>query len=374
MRFKEWLLNESKQSIIGLNYPEVIASLLHEQYDKNAFTIAKWFRDYKFSRPDPPKNWWLQVTGDYRQTPSLFDLTLLYGATKSPEEYKAALDKLELKRDEDWVYDDIYLKEQREALRRQIKARFFDDGFFKYNDIIQDITNGKLTNIAPYKKLNFWDAQHKYDSERIFDETEPLKTYRNGFKWIDAGRKCHLVGHLMKNCGSVGLMSTDDDRTLLALFDPNNKPHVVVTYSPNENRLSSEEGMASTAVKSKYHRYILDLGDFLGAELDTGRMSSKLLKMKYLLGGAVTGLKQIGGSDPYNEFFKFTMQGKEYVSDSHVVVSKEDLERAQAAIKQGEVKVSNVGPWIVRTVFSHLNQPRLANYGITYTPLQQVAA
>ena len=35
MKFKRWLLSEAKKDIIFLGFPEVIASLLKEKFNKN---------------------------------------------------------------------------------------------------------------------------------------------------------------------------------------------------------------------------------------------------------------------------------------------------------------------------------------------------
>ena len=41
------LLLESKQSIIKLGYPALLAALFYKRYGKHAYLIAKWYKDYK---------------------------------------------------------------------------------------------------------------------------------------------------------------------------------------------------------------------------------------------------------------------------------------------------------------------------------------
>jgi hypothetical protein len=368
MKFKGWFesfLMESKQSIIGLRYPEIIAKLLYKRFGQNAFIIAKWYRESRFS-DKVPDNWWLQITGDFRRTPSLYDLTTLYAATTSEEEYLKVLDKLELSRD-----DFVDLEEQRQALKVQIEKQFFDDFFFTYS-LPADIMSGKLKDMSPYKNLTFWDAQYKYDEKNIFQDTTPVKTYKNGFKWINVGKRCTVVGHKMRNCGSAGLMSLDSSAVMIVLFGPENTPHVVVTYSPKEKRISGDQGGASTEVKSKYHSYILDLAKTLEATFDADKSKSTFLKMKYLLQGKATNLRQINQDSAYDKLFMFNMQGKVYYSNGQVAVTKEDVEKAQNAIKQGVLTLQSKQRSMIKNIFSHRNQDMLAKFGVKYIMLWQI--
>lgn len=367
--FREWFyLHESKQDIIGLGYPEVVASLFYKRFGKYAFTIAKWYREYRTN--DPKGNWFDWVHSNFR-TVSVADLVALYNATTNPEEYVKALEKLDISRDDE-AYDEHYLKEQREALKRQIEDRFFQEVFFNSsNTLIEDITSGKLRDIAPYKDLSFWQAQYKYDEKNIFRDKTPLKQYRNGWRWIDVGKRCQLVGTQMKNCGSAGVMSMDADRTMIVLFDPENKPHVVVTYSPNEKRISGDEGVASTPVKNKYHRYVLDLANTLGAQFDAHKSSSPALKVKSMLQGKGTNIRS-HGNDIYNQLFSYNMDGQKYYSNSYVSVSQADIQKAQQAIASGQVVLPIKLRNVAQMVLNHRNQPILSGIGVKYTPLNQL--
>ena len=256
-------------------------------------------------------------------------------------------------------------------LKYQIEEEFFHDTFFTYSTLVTDIMDGKVKNIGPYKDLPYWEAQKKYDAKKIFDETPPLKLYSNGMKWINVGKRCHLVGDLMRNCGSAGLMSNDPDRTLLVLFDGENKPHVIVTYSPNEKKLSSEQGGASTAVKNIYHKYVLDLAKKLDAELDTYNSKSKLLSLKFTLRNKAKNIRQIN-NDVYNELFRFTIDNRAYYTNGYVALSDLDLEQIKQNITNGNLKFKNAGKNLVSNVFNYLNQPLIANLGIKYIPINNI--
>jgi hypothetical protein len=263
------ILKESKQNIMNLGFPEVIASLFFERFGKHAFLMARWFREYhgygytdKETRTNYSKDWWWKSNKKWsRSELDIVDIVDLYEAGKtSKEAYDEVRERLELNIDPE---DDFDPRERLPDLKEEIKEILYKDVFFVFT-LIEDIESKKITNLQPYKDLSFSEAKDRYDNIRIFDTKQLIKIYKNGWKWIDVGNRCQLVGKLMKNCGSAGVMSWDEDKTILTLFDKNNKPHVVVTYSPNEKRISGDEGAASTEVKGKYHRYILDLAEHLG--------------------------------------------------------------------------------------------------------------
>lgn len=364
------LIFESKQELVNLGYPPLIAKMFYQKFGKNAYLLGKWYRDYKSN--EETDNWFNYVHNDFRTT-SLPDLIALYQSTDSSENYIQTLKKLDISSDEEDEYGEYELRDQREALESQIEDKMFSEIFFSYYGIINDIISGKLKNIAPYKDLKFWDAQYKYDQKNIFQDQPPLKSYNNGLRWINIGKKCHLVGNLMKNCGSAGVMSNDADRTMIALFDNENKPHVVVTYSPNEKRISGDEGVASTEVKAKYHRYVLDLAKFLGANFDVDKSKSKLLGLKYNLQGKATGISKVSfDGGPYDNYYTFNIGPQIYYTDSRTAVSKDDIERVRQGIQSGQLNLRNKQSSIIKTVFNHYNQDDLRNMGIQYTLINQL--
>jgi len=382
MRFRNFLLtehptilSESKQSIVGLGFPEFIAKLLYERFGKHAFLMAKWFRGYKYygGKEEPPKHWWKLLRPGFGETVSLPDLTYLYNATDSPESYRAALEHLGLHIDEGESYDEYYLQEQKQALAQEIKEQLFKDIAFTGYSIVRAIESGEV-NPTPYKNLTLMDAQEKYDKKQVFKVKKPLKVYPNGYKWIDVGKKCFMLGNMMRNCGSAGLMSSDPDRTIIALFDAKGMAHVMVTYSPNEGRISGDQGGASTEVKEDYHDYVLDLAEFLKAHFDVDKSKSKALKVKYLLRGKAEDIQKIGGDGLYDSYFRIMIQGREYYSNGDVLVSREDAEKLQNGISQGAITLPSNGTDPIANIFSYRNQDLARGFGVQYIPISQLAA
>ena len=328
------LLSESKQKIkelMGDEFPDVVASLFIEEFGNKSFTIAKWMKDYYQHRVDTAKKyggkWWEKVF-DVGRGRTLLDLIELYvAANKSAEEYKAQLEYLDIE-SEDFI-DENYLAEQKIALKQQIKEILLGDIFFRHYALVQDILNKSLTDIAPYKKMPLRDANKAYEEKKVFDEEEPITAYEEGYRWINVGNKCNLVGNLMKNCGSSGVMSLDEDRTMIVLFDKNNKPHVVVTYSPNQKRISGDEGQASSRVKDEYSDYVLDLADILGAEFDSTKTKSKLLGIKYRLKGITSDIERVPFEGQWNEYFKVVIDGQTYYGNANSLMKEEDLMRVK---------------------------------------------
>jgi len=409
--FKEWLkagndylLSENKQEIVGLGTPKVIADILYEKFGNVSFQIAKWEKDYfhgedteTFIKSNPNRSggswtWWTHShTNSYKQGHSLTDFVLLYNSTTDRESYLKAYKHVngEEYDESDDPIDEYVLKENRDFYRKRIESDYLDKGFFTHS-IIQDIMNKKLLDLSPYKNLSFDAAQDKYDKKNMFSLSDPLKIYSNGWKWINVGKKCNLLGKMMKNCGSAGVMSLDNDRTMIALFDKGNKPHAVVTYSPNQKRISGDQGLAGTEVKEKYGDYVLDLANFLGVTFDTEQTKSKLLKIKSILRDKFLSVEKISKEDDYYKIiFK---NGKEYYSDSRSILSIDDLIEGAYILKnsdeeeEDDVMPANIfrkpienrstnKPSIqdVRNVFVYQNQVIRLNPKIRYIPLNNMA-
>jgi hypothetical protein len=185
-----------------------------------------------------------------------------------------------------WVhYDD--LEEERENIKQYVEKLIFEEdyffkSFFSY-EFIRKIINSEIRDIAPYRNLNLFEALKKYDEKQIFKNKKPIKIYPNGYRWIDVGKDCYLLGFLMKNCGrAVARINDKDDHiTMIALFDQNNNPHAVVTYSVNNNAIRDEQGKASTVINDQWHDYILDLANELNATIDQEHIKSNKFKLIY---------------------------------------------------------------------------------------------
>ena len=261
--FNNWFaLNESKQQIENLGYPPVVASIFQAEFNKNAYHIAKWYKEY-FQLTD--KDDWWKNHADYQTTntkPNLQNIIDLYNTLPDKEAYANVLKKMGYTTDNINYTDDYELKDE---LKKDIKTKLQKVGatFFK-SPFITAIINGQ-TNPKNYKQMNFKDASDKYERKQLFLETKPLITYPNGMKWINAGRKCKLVGDQMDNCGSVGAMSIQPDATMYVLFDDKNIPLVITTYSKSNNVLTGVQGPGHAQIEEKYDPYVVDLIQKLGA-------------------------------------------------------------------------------------------------------------
>jgi hypothetical protein len=363
MNFKEFILSENKQEIVALGFPKVIADIIYDNFGKNAFQVAKWNKDYSYKNDQT--NWWhaTNTSSNLRST-SLGDYVLLYNASFDPEQYKKTYEDVYGEKSSLSEIDDM--EEHRSLMKKRIEADLLDQTFFSHFNLIKDIRQEKLTDLSPYKKLSFLEASDKYEKKNVFKDTTPIKVYENGWKWINVGKKCNLLGKMMSNCGSAGLMSMDSDSTIIALFDKGNKAHVMVTYSPNEKRISGDEGAGTTPVKDKYSDYVLDLADRLGVVFDAHKSKSNLIRVKYFFADKLKSINRFDFSNTYNEYFKvITKDGKEYFSTSDTAISKEDADK----LSNFDFTI-NLGN-IVKNVLDYRNINKIihSNLGINYINL-----
>ena len=351
------ILFESKQSIINLGFPEVAAAIFYEIFGNKAFLFAKWYKEYKVSTQNviDKRGWWEYAHSFGSSSLRIKDYVDLYNAAKiSKEEYNEIRKQNELRQ-----ISDFNQQQTLSLLKDQIKEKLLDSVFFSYNNFIEAILKKEITDLKPYENLTFQQASEKYEQKKIFEDKTPLKTYPDGWKWIDAGKKCHIIGDKMRNCGSTGVMGTDADRTMLTLFDPNNEPHVVATYSPNEKRISGVEGGASTQIKPEYIPYVLDLIKTLDVNLDVSHEKSKELKIRYLLGDKIKSLKAIYES-LYNNVYKITTKlGKVFYTDSYQVISDEELKKIP--FKQLGKKVRTIPEKVLSAFNMHIYRETDAN-------------
>jgi hypothetical protein len=172
----------------------------------------------------------------------------------------------------------------------------------------------------------------------------------------------------MANCGSAGLMSDDPDRTLIGLFDINNKPHVIITYSPNQKRLSGEEGPGYSEVKSKYHQYVIDLTNLLGAKFDVGRAKSVELRLKYLLRGKGSNVKKLERySDPaISSYYRFNIGKDVYYSNGYEAISLGDMMKIKEALKQKKIELQYHKNNAIKAAFNQYNKSSIESLGVKY--------
>jgi hypothetical protein len=314
----------SISSIISLGYPPIMAKIMREMFGDNAFLVSKWLKEYRGNDSSFISNIG-NKKGYYFKSNIEIYLEMYEAASKDTEAYKKFQIDNELAVEEDFEID---LNQKKSGAVQGIKDEIKGDIFF-YNTLSNGILNNEITNLNEYKKLSFKEALDKYNKKRIFNEYSMIKKYDDGYRWINVGRKCELVGELMNNCGSAGVMSSDPDKTILALFDENNNPHILVTYSPNENRISGFEGKASSEPKDQYLDYIIDLENVLSAKIDpqSGGGNSKLLKLKVLLQGFAKEIERIPYESTFSEFFKIIdFNGKTYISNYYMTIPKENFD------------------------------------------------
>jgi hypothetical protein len=362
-------LFESRSSIVALGYPDVIARLFYKRFPKHAYLIARWYKDYT----RVTENDWFDNSHSTVSRIGILELIKLYNATDSVENFQNVQKELNI------VVDRTPdLTEMKAWLFNELADKFFNQTFFDYYSLINDITSGQLTDINPYKNLTFDQALEKYEHRKVFADTKPIKTYANGWKWIDVGPKCMFLGKAMKNCGSVGIMSDDPNRTILALFDANNTPHVMLTYQPNKGEIKSVQGGAGRDVKEQYFNYVIDLIKTLDVKLDLSHYTPPLMKTRYLVGDIARDIKVIA-QNMHDIIIGFRIGNTQWYTNGHSVVSQQDLAKLKTALEQGTVKREELsgghGPNpivnLLEMLLHYRNDRILAMLGVNKLQLEQ---
>lgn len=367
------ILFESKQMLMKLGYPEVIASLFYEKFGKKAPLLARWYKETNAHNPKD-ENWWRNASHGLEKANAAV-LARLFDATKSFAEGKISLEQYNEIRDRlDFTSfdekDDPGIQLTR--IKGYIADEFFKELFFG-RPLVRDIVSGKLTDLAPYSRLAYEKASDKYEEKFLFSDKTPIKTYGNGWKWIDAGDKCEILGKKMKNCGSVGVMGTDPKRTIISLFDPKGTPHVVVTYSPTEKRISGIEGQGSTEPKDEYLDYVVDLSKVLDAPIDAYNNKSTALKLKALLNPVKFQRIQKPSTSgfAYDAYFLLQLpNGKSYYTDGRDAVPKEQVDSATLRKPPADIYER------LKSVFDYYQKNEIlgANPGFTYEKIFDMAS
>lgn len=335
-------LNEaSKQSLINLGYPPSMASFMIEKFGKNAALMARWFKEYSILNSSASE--WFHNGRNPSKLDDLSLYVLLYEAllTRDQEHYNKVREDLGLyvNHDEPTDFDQMI-----PAMKKGIEKGFFDTTFVNLN-IVKAILSGKLTDLKPYAKMSFKDANRSYEDKLMFNTSDAisgighvLKRYPNGMLWVNAGNKCRLVGDDMGNCGSTGLMSLDPNSSMYVLYDTNKKGHAIFTLSPGDNnRVSGVQGKGSTEMKPEYNDYLLDAVKELGGWLDmygSGTLNSELT-LRYRLGDHLVSMEKIGSSGSYNGYRLVVRlpSGVEQVvyTNGYSVITQDDIHRQRYA-------------------------------------------
>jgi hypothetical protein len=361
-------------NIVGtFGYPRVIAEILWKRFGKNSFIVAKWLkeyntRSYKYEEPD---SWIDRIGGQsssFSRDGSMTILLKLYNSTTDTETYRKMRRELDL-----WDGEPVF-NEDLEIKRRIIKSEIEEDickNMLFYFSLFSKILSGEVTDLRPYKDLSHQEALVKYEERNLFKDQVPIRTYDNGWSWIDAGKKCSILGKAMSNCGSSGVMSDDPDRTMMALFDKNNNPHVMVTYSPNQKRISGDVGRGESMVKDIYHQYIIDLADFLDSKFDSDKSPSKELGIKWDFRKYLKDW-EIEYKSTFTSIFKMAFNdGSIYYTDTFYFLTDYDYGIAitylaglsnEERLEQGLTESNEI-----EAVFNHHNRDILSkNLGIKY--------
>ena len=319
----------SKQSILNLGFPDMVAAMFLEMFGKNAFLLARWYKEYiigeNLGNKDTGTDWWKRAKSDWNKVFDPVAITQLYtAASVSLDAYYDERVKIGADRTKQ-ALSNVTQPQVLEMLKRSLKETLFETDSFFRAQLIVDIMSGKVANLQPYKSLSLADAEDKYDNKRVFRDAEPFKAYPNGWRWINVGKQCQLVGKQMRNCGSTGLMSADANKSMLVLFDNHDKSHVVATLSPTDGRISGFEGAASTQPKSEYDDYMIDLIKTLGLDFDYHNTKSKTLKLKVALAGKYKSVEQISAGGLEELFKVVSNSGVVYYTNSFDFVTEQEL-------------------------------------------------
>jgi hypothetical protein len=306
---------------------------------------------------------------------TLSDRTDLYDAAKDENSYQKLLDQWGYENKEPFDSEKI-----RKKIAGQIEMDLMDSGFFKI-DFIQKVISGEIRDLSSYKEMRLTDAQNKFEKKKVFNaENKPIKIYPDGYKWIDVGVRCSYIGSMMRNCGSAMLMSDDPDKTMLALFDKDDKSHIIVTYSPNQRMITGDQGIGSSEPKEKYHDYILDLANHLGAKYDTVLSKTPSLRVKYLLSNLGVNFKKLPIEDVFNSFYSFDIGMQKFYTDGYSVAPTEDVDMVGKALADGKLTLRDIKKKrmskneLIKTVFSRVHMENLKSFGVKYDSLELMSS
>lgn len=374
MRFKDWMISESSKGIVSLAYPAVVAKIFNRNLGKHAQLMAKWYRDYMWPKDEFPRNWWHQAHWSARGNITISDYTDLYDAATDEASYNKMLRQLGIELDGGSEFNS---EEKRKRIEMLIEHDIMGSSFFN-NSLVRKILSGEIRDLSPYKNLRFGDAQMSLEKKMMFSGMKTVKSYEDGYKWIDVGSKCSYIGREMRNCGRALSVYGDQDKTILVLFDGNEKPHILVTYLPNDRVITADEGVGSSEPKEKYHGYILDLASHLGAEYDIHHAKSNTLRGKYLLSRLGANFEKLPIEDTFYVYHVFEVGGRKFYTNGYTVVPAEDVDRVGAAIGDGSLVLSGVKKGriplneLIKLVMSRAHARNLEDFGVRYQSLESM--
>lgn len=318
----------SKQQIQNLGYPELFASFFIEKLGRNAYIIAKWVKEIiNANRGWSNFNPFYYDLIDGLSDSKITEFEMYQAAEKGIEAYEEYLTE------KGFEYDKSYdLESDKRFLKEEIKHKFNSNYIFR-SDLIKEIISGEVTNLSEYKKLNYYDATNKFISKKISNEDNIVLKYEDGYKWVNFKNKCLWLGGKMRNCGSSYATSLSRDKTMLALLDENDLPHVVLTYSAMDALVSNIEGKASQPPKEEYHSYILDLLDKLNVKILKKENKSDDLYLKSILANYDSELELIKEGLFY-KYFKIKLNDNVLYTNVIYILTEEEANKVYNYIKE----------------------------------------
>jgi len=258
-----------------LGFPPDIARIFQKLFGKNSFLVAKWATDHYGKG--------LEKAGNFTRT-DIFDNIEIKKFLESLRELPCCdprYEKFYNYNHPKWknqkfveVHDIEFLgeriaftDEEIDNIIEDIEKRMIGDLSYVLNsEFIQAIIDGKLTDLGPYKNLEYSEAKEKFYERTQLPNFDVLKKYPNGYKWVDTkSKKCRAVGKKMKNCGSLGVMTLEENASMILLYDKVNNPKVIATWEPESKTLKGIQGQSGTPPKEKYLPLIRDIIEILGA-------------------------------------------------------------------------------------------------------------
>jgi hypothetical protein len=167
-----YLLTESKQSIINLGYPEIVAKLYFAKFGNKAYLLARWYKEYYSAGLSDKykKDWFIYHSIDLgNKHYSVRHLIMLYDKLSDPIEYVKLKNKLEIS-DSEEPMDSSQIQEEKEFIISELKEKLFDRSiFYIYYDLVKEVISGKIKNLSEYDHLNFYSAVEKYETKSYLE-------------------------------------------------------------------------------------------------------------------------------------------------------------------------------------------------------------
>nr|BDD46244.1 hypothetical protein 76 [bacterium] len=329
-------LADRRGAIKRLGTPKHLANYLQEVYGKNSYQIAKWLKEYYTFDSDATslygKDRWLTRLRDYSQDGTASDFSELidffYDLLKIDSEEKRIELYLgyELIKFMGWewhatnAFGDNLLSDEKykkhchsmiEGLKEYLKnsIRIFED-----MDFIKEIRSGEIRDLGQYKNLPIEVARLNY-YHKWLPKREPVLEFPDGFAWYDVGKRHRLIGNMMGNCGSIGVMTMEEGASMLVLVNEEKEPMVIATYEPDRGAIRHIEGQRhSRSVAQEYWDKIKALAQHLGvSEIEADKCP---MLPAYIQRDISIPRKLEDFSSPWHTYFTYQEDGEDWIASS----------------------------------------------------------